>query len=186
VRADLSDFTVPPHGMRVVRVTAALPDTARGSYWTLVFFEGQTEARRVKLGLRTRVRLGTTVYLTAAGTESPASTITGMAVRPGTHPDTLELVAQVANRGNTYFYPAGWFQVTDPSGTILFQQKLPYRVCLPGSETEYRCPWHPSGAGPYRLLLTVDSGAESLLQGIKEFDVAVPAAAGAPLTKAAR
>ncbi len=185
VRADLSDFTVPPHGMRTVRVTAAMPDTARGSYWTILFFEGQVGTRRSKLGLATRVRMGTTVYLTAAGTESHGSTITGMAVQPGAHRDTLNLVAQVANRGNVYFYPTGWFQVTDRAGTVLFQQGLPYRVCLPGSETVYRCPWRPTGAGPYRLLLTVDSGEESLLQGIKEFDVVVPAAAGASLTEAA-
>jgi hypothetical protein len=184
-RADLSDFTVPPHGMRVVRVTATLPDTARGSYWTLIFFEGQAGMRRAKLGLGTRVRMGTTVYLTAAGTESRGSTITGMAVQPGADGDTLNLLAKVANRGNVYFYPTGWFQVTDPTGTVLFQQGLPYRVCLPGSETVYRCPWHPTGAGPYRLLLTVDSGEESLLQGIKEFDVAAPIAVGTSHTRAA-
>ena len=185
-RADLSDFTVPPHGMRVVRVTATLPDTARGSYWTIIFFEGQAEIRRAKLGLATRVRMGTTVYLTAAGTESRGSTITGMAVQPGAQRDTLSLMGQVANRGNVYFYPTGWFQVTDPTGTVLFQQGLPYRVCLPGSETVYRLPWHPTGAGPYRLLLTVDSGEESLLQGIKEFDVVAPTPVGASLTKAAQ
>jgi len=185
-RTDLSDFTVPPHGMRVVRVTATLPDTARGSYWTIVFFEGQGEMHRAKLGLGTRVRLGTTVYLTAAGTESRGSTITEMAVQPGAHRDTLELVAQVANRGNVHFYPTGWFQVTGPTGAVLFQQGLPYRVCLPGSATVYRCPWHPTGTGPYRLLLTVDSGEESLLQGIKEFEVVTPAAVGASLTKAAQ
>jgi hypothetical protein len=50
----------------------------------------------------------------------------------------------------------------------------------------YRLPWHPTGTGPYRLLLTVDSGEESLLQGIKEFDVVAPTPVGASLTKAAQ
>jgi hypothetical protein len=177
VRADLTDFAIPPHGMRVVRVTAALPDTARGSYWSILFFEGQAELRRTSLGVGTRVRMGTTVYLTAGGTESRKSTITGMAIQPGADPDTLELVAGLANRGNVYYYPVGWFQVTGSDGTVVFQRELPYRVCLPGSETVYRFPWHPTGAGPHRLVVTVDSGEEALIQGIKEFGVAGPIAA---------
>jgi hypothetical protein len=66
-----------------------------------------------------------------------------------------------------YYYPEGWFQVLDPRGTAVYEQALPLRVCLPGHETEYRMPWRPQSRGMHTFLVVIDSGQESLLQGIK-------------------
>ena len=173
VFVDLSEFILPPHGSQIVRVTAALPDTAVGSYWTLLFFEGEGEARRGGINVGAKVRMGTTVYLTAAGTEEREDALTGMKVEASAASDTLQLVTSLANRGNAYYYPEGWFQVLDAGGEILFEEKVPLRVLLPHRETEYRIPWRPESPGEYRLVATFDSGVETLMQGIKSFAVPV-------------
>ncbi len=178
VEADLSEFILPPHDSRIVRVSASLPDTARGSYWALLFFEGEGETREGRLGVAAKARMGTTIYLTASGTDERDDVLTGMEVERTAAADSLQLVTSLANRGNVHYYPDGWFQVLDESGQVLFEEKLPLRVLLPGRETVYRIPWRPESAGSRRLVVTVDPGLETLMQGIKRFVVPKPPARG--------
>jgi hypothetical protein len=171
VSVDLAEFTVPAHSTQVVRLTVQFPNEVEGSYWTIVFFEGQSGQARNRLGLRTKVRMATTVYLTAQGTEVRDDTLTEMLVKADPETDGgLQLAASLANKGNVHYYPEGWFQILDPKGGVLFEEELPYRVCLPGTETTYIVPWEPHGAGSYTFVVTVDTGQETLLQGIKHFD----------------
>ena len=147
------------------------PDAVEGSYWTIVFFEGQSGKVRNRLGLRTKVRMATTVYLTAEGTEIRDDHLTNMLVRANPEGDgNVQLAASLANYGNVHYYPEGWFQVLGPSGRVVFEEALPYRVCLPGTETTYIVPWRPHEAGSHTFVVTVDTGQETLLQGIKHFD----------------
>jgi hypothetical protein len=122
VEADLAEFILPPRNSQIVRVSASLPDTARGSYWTLLFFEGEGATRQRRLGVATKARMGTTIYLTASGTEHRDDALTGMDVQSVARSDTLRLVASLANRGNVYYYPDGWFQVMDAGGQVLFEE----------------------------------------------------------------
>jgi hypothetical protein len=171
VSPEITEFTVAPHSTRVVRVTATLPDSASGSYWTMLFFECSGGARPNGLGVGTKARLGTTVYLTAAGTEHRDDAILAMNVGPGAGAGSRALSFSLANRGNVYYYPAGWIQVFRAGGERLFQAKLPTRVLLPGRDTVYRQAWGPSAAGAYRFVVTLDLGLESLLQGVKDFSI---------------
>jgi hypothetical protein len=171
VQADLPEFILPPHQSQVVRVSTSVPDTASGAYWTLLFFEGEGEIRQRRLGVGAKARMGTTIYLTASGTEQRDDVLTGMEVARIAGSDSLQLVTSVANRGNVYYYPDGWYQVLDEREEVLFETKLPLRVLLPGRETVYRLPWLPDSPGSRRLVVTVDSGLETLMQGIKRFVV---------------
>ncbi|MCK4548100.1 MAG: hypothetical protein KAW17_11745 [Candidatus Eisenbacteria sp.] len=170
VSVDLAEFTVPAHSTQVVRLTVNFPVDVEGSYWTIVFFEAQSGQARNRLGLRTKVRMATTVYLTAEGTEIRDDTLTDMLVEANPEDGTIQLGASLANRGNVHYYPQGWFQILNPKGLVVFEKELPCRVCLPGTETTYLAPWQPEGAGKYTFVVTVDTGQETLLQGIKHFD----------------
>jgi len=170
IETDLVEFTIPPHSTQVVRVTAVLPLDACGSYWTIVFFEGRANLPRKRAGLGAKVRMATTIYVTAAGNEERDDRLTRMDVVPGKEPGTLDLVTTLANGGNVYYYPQGWFQVLDGRENVLFEEQLPYRVCLPGRETVYRMSWRPESGGSHVFLVTIDSGQPTLIQGFKEFD----------------
>jgi|GEM_PF-2583398 len=170
VGVDLAEFTVPAHATQVVRLTVEFPEDVEGSYWTIVFFEGQSGQARSRLGLRTKARMGTTIYVTARGTEIRDDTLTDMFVEAGPGAGTLRLSASLGNRGNVYYYPEGWFQVLSAKGTVVFEEALPYRVSLPGTETQYLIPWRPEHAGRYTLVVTIDTGQEMLLQGVKHFE----------------
>jgi hypothetical protein len=170
ISVDLSEFTVPAHGTQMVRMTVKMPGEAEGSYWTMVFFEGQSEQARSPLGVRTRVRMATTVYLTARGTEVRDDTLTDMQVVSGPEEGQVLLSASLANRGNVHYYPKGWFQVMNPEGGVVFEQEIPFRVSLPGTEIRYALPWTPGYGGEFTLVVTIDTGQETLLQGIKRFD----------------
>lgn len=174
VDVDHLEMILPPHESQIVRVTATLPDTASGSYWTLIFFEGEGEIRRRAMGVGAKARMGTTVYITATGTETREDALTGMEIKRTPDSDTLQLVTSLVNRGNVYYYPEGWFQVLDPLGQILFEDKVPLRVLLPGRETVYRVPWQPESSGECRLVATFDSGLETLMQGVKQFVIPEP------------
>ena len=170
VGVDLAEFTVPAHATQVVRLTVELPEGVEGSYWTIVFFEGQSGQARSRLGLRTKARMGTTIYLTAEGTEVRDDTLTNMFVEAGSEDGELRLGASLGNLGNVYYYPEGWFQVLSAEGAVVFEEQLPYRVSLPGTDTQYLMPWRPEHAGGYTLVVTIDTGQETLLQGTKHFD----------------
>jgi hypothetical protein len=175
VQADLSEFSLPAGGNQIVRISAGLPDTARGSYWTLVFFEGQGEVQRGRIGLGAKARMGVTIYLTAAGTQELEFDLTGMDTLPDERGQAFELSASIANRGNVHRYPTGWFQVLDPDGRTLIEEEAPLRVLLPGQEVIYRLSWQPHAPGRHQLVATFDCGVESLIQGIKDFEVGTDA-----------
>ena len=169
IQPDLLEFTRPPHDRRTVRVTVSMPDSAWGSYWAIVFFQGERGDRHAEFGLRTKVRIGTTFYLNARDTEGRKDNLTGMQVLPGPDGGNVILAVSLANRGNVYHYPAGWLQVLDSNGGLLLEEALPFRVLLPGRETVYRQIWRPLSPGSYRFVATFDLGLEALVQGVKEF-----------------
>jgi hypothetical protein len=171
ITPDVSEFILGPHENRVVRISASLPDSADGSYWAIVFFEGESSTSRRGLGFETKARIGTTVYLTASGTEQRNDEITRLDVTKGQDPGGIELSFRLRNAGNVYHYPAGWMQVLGVGDERILEERIPLRVLLPGAETCYRRSWHPPGAGSYRFVVTLDLGTETLIQGIKEFAV---------------
>lgn len=171
ITPDVSEFILEPHENRVVRISAALPDSAKGSYWAIVFFEGESSMSRRGFGFETKARIGTTIYLTASGTERRDDEITRLDVTKGQDPGGIDLSFRVRNAGNVYHYPAGWMQVLGTGDERILEERIPLRVLLPGAETQYRRSWHPPGAGSYRFVVTLDLGTETLIQGIKEFAV---------------
>lgn len=175
-QVDLAEFSLSPKESRVVRLSVQLPDSARGSYWAIVFFEAEPRDRPVGVTLRSRARIGTTIYLTAKGTEAREDAITGMEVAPGETPGRQLLRVALTNRGNVHYYPGGWLQVLGPDGQTAFEMALPRRVLLPLADAVYQMEWEPELSGPCRLLATFDVRQETLLQGVLEFTVPVSTA----------
>lgn len=180
VRPELSEFTVAAHSSRIVRIEAALPDSADGSYWTMVYFECEGADRARGIGVATKLSLGTNVYLTARGSERRDDAISAMDAVPADSIGALALSFALENRGNVYHYPTGWLQVRQPGDQGGFEEKLPLRVLLPGTDTVYRTLWHPPASGTYQFVVTLDLGLDSLVQGVKEFTVGPNAPAIAP------
>jgi len=171
VRPELSEFTVAAHSSRTVRIQATLPDSADGSYWTMVYFECEGADRSRGIGVATKLSLGTNVYLTARGSERRDDAIAAMDAVPADSAGALALSFALENRGNVYHYPTGWLQVRPAGQAGGFEEKLPLRVLLPGTETVYQTLWNPPASGTYQFVVTLDLGLDSLVQGVKEFTV---------------
>jgi len=174
VRPEVGEFLVGAHSSRVVRIAAALPDSAVGSYWTIVYFECEGVDRSSGLGVATKLSLGTNVYVTARGTERRDDLITAMSIAPVDSTGQVNLAVTLANRGNVYHYPAGWIEVRSLDQANRFEERLPLRVLLPETDTTYRAIWKPTGGGDYQFVVTLDLGLDSLVQGVKNFTIANP------------
>jgi hypothetical protein len=171
VHLDLGEFSLSPKESRILRLLAELPDSCSGSYWAIVFFEGEAPVGARGMSVTSKARIGSTIYLTANGTEQRNDAITRMEIVPGSKPGAVGLQVGLTNHGNVYYYPAGWIQVVGPGGAPILEQKLPYRVLLPGRETLYRFDWVPTFAGACQFLATFDLQQETLLQGVLDFSV---------------
>lgn len=168
---DLDEFILHPRGNRVVRLESSLPDSAQGSYWTIVFFEGETAAKESGLGFRSKARIGTTVYLTARGTETRDDVLTSVEAQARGAREPADLTFCLRNRGNVHHYTKGWIQVLDSESRIRLEETIPPRVLLPGFESCFHRAWTPDSPGAYQLVVTLDTGIETLIQGIRGFDV---------------
>lgn len=174
VRPEVGEFLVAAHSSRVVRIAAALPDSAVGSYWTMVYFQCEGVDRASGLGVATKLSLGTNVYVTARGTERRDDLITAMSIAPVDSTGEVSLAVTLANRGNVYHYPAGWVEVRSLDQSNRFEERLPLRVLLPETDTTYRASWKPAEGGDYQFVVTLDLGLDSLVQGVKDFTIANP------------
>jgi len=97
--------------------------------------------------------------------------IAAMDAVPADSAGALALSFALENRGNVYHYPTGWLQVRPAGQAGGFEEKLPLRVLLPGTETVYQTLWNPPASGTYQFVVTLDLGLDSLVQGVKEFTV---------------
>ncbi len=171
IAPESNEFTVGPHDAGIVRITAALPDSASGSYWAIVFFDCEGGGPSNGLGLVTNVSFGATIYLTAEGTEERDDAIAAMQVNAAGDTSGLSLEFAVRNRGNVYHYPAGWVQVLGSDDATLLEARIPTRVLLPDHELTYKRLWAPPAPGSYRMVVTLDLGLDALVQGVKSFSV---------------
>lgn len=186
ITPELTEFTVAAHDDAIVRITLALPDSASGSYWGIVFFECDGGGPVRGLGLATNACFGTTIYLTAEGTDRRDDALTAMNVTVGRHDADVSLAFTVRNQGNVYHYPSGWVQVLAVGDSSLFEAEIPTRVLLPGHEVTYTRGWKPPLPGDYRMIVTLDLGLEALVQGVKAFTVPDPATRPNPPPEASR
>jgi len=167
-----TQFSLYPGESRIVRASIRVPEGVGGTYWCVIFFEGIRQKRTSGMGVGVGARLGTTVYVTAEGTEVRAGTLTALSATPKETGEGMTLATTFANLGNIYFYPKGSFRVEDQEGKAVFTSELTRAVCLPAMSREYLADCDTDlPPGTYRLIVTIDYGAEELLQGEAEFVV---------------
>jgi hypothetical protein len=171
---DLShtQFSLYPGESRLVRMSVTVPEDVQGTHWCIVFFEGIRQKPNTPLGVGVGGRLGTTLYVTASGTENRAATITALSATRGETGKGADFATTFANLGNVHFYPEGMFRVVSKEGDHIFESDLPKAVSLPGMLRDYHVSCnHDFAPGTYKLTVTFDYGAEELLQGETEFTV---------------
>ncbi len=173
VEVNPAEFEVAPRAERVVRFTIRVPDSAFGSYWTMLYFESQPDTtRKSMVGLLMKARVGSPIYAVVSGTEIKQAELTGFSYRRRTA-NSHQFTLQLANTGNVHLRAKGSLAVKDGSGAVAAVLSLSDDVVLPQSRRDIAVTLDQVLApGRYTAVVELDCGTPELIQGETGFEVA--------------
>jgi hypothetical protein len=161
------DMQVPPLAEQNVRLTIAMPDSAAGSHWAVVFFESLPESvpLRGNVGINLKARVGSLIFADPAGTLWRHAEIAGIGYRR-TGYKGHEAKVRLKNLGNTCLRPKGTVFLRTLEDKTVAQAALPEGALLPGSQRDYAAEIRAEvPPGEYRLEAEVDCGTAEIMQG---------------------
>lgn len=167
-------FELTVEERRELRYTIEVPeDTTPGTYWGLLFFESrpitesEDENPEQGFGVRTRVRVGHTVYVNV-GQIARDGQIAGIRHEPSA--DEMRIAFQ--NTGNGVIRLAGEVEIRSTDGQRVHSLELSNEVSFPGSTHDLAVPLPgPLSSGDYVALAVLDYGEDSVVAGESEFTV---------------
>jgi hypothetical protein len=168
-----SEFVLPPGGSEKPRFTISVPESAKGSYWAMIFFESQPDtAQKANVGVRMVGRVGVTVYANIYGTLNYQSQLTALNYRRAGYKNH-EFTVGIRNDGNSYFRPKGTIVIKDPAGNKVATAEIPDEyVVLPDSDGRVKIVVKQVIApGQYTATVSLDTGLPELLEGEVGFEV---------------
>jgi hypothetical protein len=168
-----SEFEIPAGGVEAARFTVTVPETAKGSYWGIIFFESQPDTTvKISVGVRLVGRVGVSVYVNIDGTLQFQSEMTGLTYKRGGY-KRHEFTVGVKNDGNAYFRPKGALVIKDAEGKKINTKPIPDDlVVLPGAQSDMKIIVNEViPPGHYTATISLDSGLPELLEGEVGFEV---------------
>jgi P pilus assembly chaperone PapD len=186
MRVNPTEFDVPAHGMKPVRVTVVVaPGQAVGGYHCAVLI-GTAPGPQPGLpatGLRILISFATTVYavigdpqpqaevvsldLVPAPPQSSAASAAGAAAQPH-----WQYLLTLKNTGDTHFRVNATLEMINQEGKVVSTFKVDSQPVLPESSRTFTFTSAEELApGDYRLTATIDIGLKTLLQGEKKVHI---------------
>ncbi|MBU1948444.1 MAG: hypothetical protein KJ927_07020 [Candidatus Eisenbacteria bacterium] len=158
----------------------AVPENARGSYWTKLYIEEvstpepstrEIEGRRYQVFLKQRI--GIRIFQNVQGTEVPDAEVTFVGVNPAEH--GREILTSVKNAGNCILRCDGRVELRDAQGGVV--ESLSFNSggkfwLFPGNQrelvvtTDTKLP-----PGIYTALAIIDFGGDHLIAGEEMFQI---------------
>lgn len=172
------EFELPAGADRAVPYTITTPADFLGGRYAVIFFESTIGQSTSPEGSVVRVagRIGSIVYLEAAGLARREVVLERFEVLPpaGQHP--LRFVTTVTNRGNAHATGEGIVNLLNAQGDFVGKQALPQIRVLPNDTRRIELAW-PTSLAPsrYQAVLTVDFHLAEPL--VEEAEVSLTAAA---------
>ena len=156
-----TDATVPPFGRITARYTITVPKDAKGSYYSVLFFETSMGTQTSDEGVNVLVagRIGALFFILVKGTVERSGEIKSVQVEPPQGNKPLEIDTVFQNKGNVDITLGGNLLIMDAEGKVLGRGDLNKIYTFPGSTESGKTQWIgrlPKGS--YQLLLTYDLG----------------------------
>jgi hypothetical protein len=175
VQFEPREFSLQPGESGRIHVTARIAPDGPATRWGVLLSEVRPAVPRpAGLGPRATAELGTTIYLSRAGSTEGRPVITGMDIVPAGR-DSVTVSLRLRNMGERHFYVGGEAGITDGHGTAVATGALPMGVVLPGRvrRVAWTCP-AALATGVYRASMSLDTGEPELLVGEASFRWPLP------------
>jgi hypothetical protein len=168
-----SEFEIPAGGVETARFTVTVPESVKGSYWGIIFFESQPDTTvKITVGVRLVGRVGVSVYVNVDGTLQFQSEMTGLTYKRGGY-KRHEFTVGIKNDGNAFFRPKGALEIKDAAGKKINTTPIPDdQIVLPGAQSDMKIIINEViPPGRYTATINLDSGLPELLEGEVGFEV---------------
>jgi hypothetical protein len=161
IQVSPTELDVPAGKSAEVRISASVPEDAKGGYYAMVFFESMPSYTQPGIGVN--FRIGALVDITVPGTAVLQAKLANLAVSP-----PQSILIDIYNEGNVLIRPKGRLKIFDPSGGKVSQEDFnPDRLgVLPRTLRRFTHKLKtPLTRGTYRLRAELDYGARQILLG---------------------
>ncbi len=156
-----AELTIEPSGKAYVQYTIKVPEDAKGSYHTILFFEsmmGQVrETPDAMAVVPVAVRVGCLISVEVEGTVERSVKLENLNIKHEQGDYTIE--ADLTNTSNADITAGGSFNIVDKQGMVFGRGEFANRYTLPGDKVKILSSWKGKLAkGAYDLVLTLDLG----------------------------
>ena len=156
-----AEFSINPSAKEYVQYTIKVPEDAKGSYHSILFFESMmgeakesTEATAV---VPVAVRVGCLVSVEVEGTVDRSIKVENLKITR--EPADYKIEADLTNTANADITVTGSFNIVDKQGMVFGRGEFANRYTLPGDKVKIASQWKGKLAkGVYDLVLTLDLG----------------------------
>lgn len=152
---------LPAFGRMTVRYTITVPPDAKGSYYSVLFFETILGNAKDEEGVNVLVagRIGALFLVQVKGTVNRDGVIKNIVMRNPEGNKPLEIDTTFQNTGNTDITLGGNFLIMDTEGKVLGRGDINKVYTLAGMEATRTTQWIGRlSPGSYQVLLTYDLG----------------------------
>ncbi len=150
-----------PFGKEVVRYTVNVPADAKGSYYSVLFFETRLGDAKEMDGSNVLVagRIGALFFIRIKGTTQQAGEVKSIQIKPPVENQPMEITTTFQNTGNVDITLNGTFLVMDTEGKVLGRGDLVTIYTFPGATETRKSQWIGKlPKGSHELVLTYDLG----------------------------
>jgi hypothetical protein len=156
-----AELLINPSAKEYVQYTIKVPEDAKGSYHSILFFEsmmgevkGSTDATAI---VPVAVRVGCLVSVEIEGTVERNAKVENLKV--SREKEDYKIEADLTNTGNADITAAGSFNIVDKQGMVFGRGEFVNRYTLPGDKVKIVSQWKGKlPKGIYDLVLTLDLG----------------------------
>lgn len=156
-----SDAVLPPFGKVTARYTIAVPQDAKGAYYSVLFFETILGTTQNEEGVNVLVagRVGALFLIHIKGTTDRQGEVSQVKVTAPEGNKPMEIETTFKNTGNVDITLGGNLLIMDGDGKVAGRGDLNKIYTLPGSVESRKTQWVGRlPKGTYELLLTYDLG----------------------------
>lgn len=170
-----AEEVVKPFGRLTAHYTVTVPKDAKGSYYSVLFFETLLGTAKDEEGVNVLVagRIGALFFIQVKGTVNRSGEIKSVEINPPQGNKPMEIITAFNNTGNVDITVGGNFLVMDKDGKVQARGELSKFYTFPGVSESGKTQWIGRLAkGSYQVLLTYDLGKGKSLTEEKTLAVA--------------
>ncbi len=154
-----SKFTVPAGGSASVKYTVTVPGNVSGGHYSVIFFESKAGTAKQNANILIAGRIGTIVYLDAAGSSKKSGQITDLGSYFDQQSNSLVFTMKFRNTGDTILSPEGSVIVTDIGAKLHAKAEIVKFYALQKELVQIKAKF-PGRLrnGDYEMIATLDLG----------------------------